>query len=216
MKLNSKTREGARGYSRQAGLLELNQDNLPLGQIGGTTKVGSPTTDQLQLGVEFPNVQSAIDDITTLYQVPINGVVMFADDATRTPAGISMIERLEISGETKKAGVVYVYGIPVAVNKGDNQDLITTNAFTILNKYKDAGIAIRKVEKVAGSNKQLDVTFNDTHHHENYIYRDNGISIIGSTTSVAVPGYGTWSKIGTQTLNFASADTTIHYYKRIS
>lgn len=215
MKLNSKSREGARGYSRQAGLLELNQDNLPMAQIGGTTKVGSPTTDQLQLGVSFPNVQSAIDDLTTLYQVPINGVVMFADD-TRTPEGINMIERLVFSGEAKSNSPVYVYGIPLAVTKGDNHELITTKAFTALNNYKAAGIAIKNVVKVSGSNSQLDVTFNDTHHHENYQFEDNGIKIVGSTTSVAVAGYGSWSKIGTQTINFTGADTTIHYYKRIS
>lgn len=214
MKLNSKTREGARGYSRQAGLLELSQANLPLAQIKGTTKFGSPTTDQLQLGVEFPNVQSAIDDIVQLYQTPINGVVIYSDD-TRTPDGVNMIERLVFSGAAT-ASPVYVYGIPVAVVVGDNQDSITTKALAVLNKYKDAGIAIKSVEKVSGVNSQLDVTFNDTHPHENYSYTGNGVSIQGSTTSVAVPGYGTWSKIGTQVLTFTGADTTLHYFKRLS
>ena len=214
MKLRSKTREGAKGYSRNAGILEITQANLPLAQIKGTTKIGSPTVDQLQLGVEFPNVQSAIDDIVQLYQTPVNGVVIYSDD-TKTPEGASMVERLVFTGEAK-ASPVYVYGIPVAVSVGDNQDSVTTKALAVLNKYKDAGIAIRNVEKVAGVNSQLDVTFTDTHPHENYSYSGGGITITGTTTSDAVPGYGTWSKIGTQVLTFTGADTTLHYYKRIA
>lgn len=214
MNFNSKTREGARGYSRQAGILELSQSNLPIAQIMGTTKVGSPTTDQLQLGVEFPNVQSAIDDIVTMYQVPINGVVAFTDD-TKTPEGSNMIERLVFSGSAT-ASPIYVYGIPVIVQKGDNNELVATKALATLNKYKDAGIAIKKAEKVSGTNNQLDVTFNDVHAHDNFTYRGNGISIVGSTTSEAIPGYGLWTKIGTQLLTFDSKNTTLHYYKRIS
>lgn len=211
----SKTREGAKVFSRRAGTEELSQDNFPLAQIGGTTKIGSPTVDQLQLGVEFPNVQSAIDDLVQLYQTPINGVVIYTDDI-KTPAGINMTERLVISGEATST-VTYVYGIPVPILVGDNHESVTTKALAVLNKYKDAGIAIRQVGKVAGSNSQLDVTFNDTNPHENYRYSNNGITIQGTTQSVAVPGYGTWSKIGEQDVTFTGGSTTkLYYHKRVA
>ena len=214
-KILSKTREGARAYSRRAGITELSQDNLPLAQIGGTMKIGSPTVDQLQLGIDFPNAQSAIEDLVHLYQTPINGVVIYTD-STKTPAGASMIERLVVSGESTST-VTYVYGIPVPVTVGENQDSVTAKILAVLNKYKTAGIAIRDVKLVSGSNSQLDVTFNDTNPHENYRYSNNGITIQGSTQSAAVPGYGTWSKIGEQDVSFTGVSTTkLYYYKRVA
>lgn len=214
MEIISKSRESARSYSRQAGVTQLSQDNLPLAQIGGTTKVGSPTVDQLQLGVDYPNVQSAVDDLTQLYQTPIDGVVTFTE-RTRTPDGINMIERLVVTGEATST-ITYVYGIPVPILVGDNQDSVTAKIITVLNKYKDAGIAFRKIEKPAGVNSQIDVTFTDTNPHENHRYSNNGITIQGSTIEHARPGYGTWSKVGEQKLTLNSVETTFYYYKRVS
>lgn len=213
MLLKSKTREAARNYSRQAGLHELNQANFPLAQIKGTSKIGSPTVDQLQLGVEFPNVQSAIDDLVQLYQTPVNGVIM-TDDASYNPSGTNMIERLTISG-VAKTSIVYVYGIPVAVGIGDNDVAVTVSVLNVLNKYKNAGIAIKNAVAVAGVNNQIDVTFMDTNPHENYNYSDSGISIRGATSTTAVPGYGSWRIIGTTTIKDTDNNNTVlTYHKR--
>lgn len=212
--LRSKTREGAFNYSRKASLIELNQANLPLGQIGGTTKVGSPTVDQLGLGFELASVQSAIDDVVNSYQVPVNGVVIL-NEPSQTPTGVHMIERLEINGVAQES-IVYVYGIPVKVEIEESNVAITTKVIATLNSYKDKGIAIRDVQAVAGVNNQVDVTFTDTNPHDNYFYDENGVVIAGSTSTAAVPGYGTWAKIGESeiTLTGSTAKTTLYYFKR--
>lgn len=213
--MKSKTREAARAYSRQASIHSISQANLPLAQISGTQKVGSVSVDQLGKGIDFPNVQSAIDDLTNLYQTPINGVVMYTDSA-KTPAGISMIERLTVSGESTGTSVE-VYGIKIAIGVGENQDLVTTKIIAELDKYKDKGIAFKSVTKTSGSNSKIDVQFLDTNPHDNFVFRGNGMTIVGTTETTAVPGYGTWSKIGEQDVKFGSeAATKLYYYKRIA
>lgn len=213
--MKTKTREASKAYSREAGLHSISQANLPVAQISGTQKVGSATVDQLGLGVSFPNVQSAIDDLTNLYQIPINGIVIYADSAKK-PEGVSMVEQLTVSGETTGT-TIEVYGIKIKVGLKENQDAVTTKIITELNKYKDKKIAFKRVEKTAGSNFKIDVEFLDTNPHEPYEFRGNGITFLGSVTTPAVPGYGTWTKIGEQDVTFSGqAATKLYYHKRVA
>ena len=215
MKFNSKTREGAKSFSRQASAVEISQDNLPLAQIGGTQKVGSVTVDQLGMGVEFPTVQSAIDDIVNLYQTPINGVVTYASD-TVTPQGVNMTERLLFSGVPLN-GVIEVYGLQVPIKSTDSISVIVDNVYKLLTSYKDKGVAFKDIVKTVGVSNQLDVTFIDTNKHNNYVYQGSGLTVTGTTSTNAVAGYGTWTNIGTSNITDSTgASTTLHYYKRIS
>lgn len=50
--------------------------------IGGKRTIGGANVDQLRKGVDYPNVQSAIDDLYSLsQQIPINGVIMMTEDS---------------------------------------------------------------------------------------------------------------------------------------
>ena len=218
----SKTREGGRDYSRRAGFHELSLDNTPAGQIKGTTKIGAVSVDQLQLGVQFPNVQSAIDDIANLYQHPI-GAVVASDDQNIDFSGVNMVERLTVSGTVTggPAGsdtFVEVYGIPVKVQVGQNDVAVTIEVLKVLNTYKTNGIAIKDVIATSGVNNAADVTFLDTKPHKNYLYNKNGISIIGQTSTAAIPGYGTWAKIGSADIDGVTGGTKVklHYFKRVA
>lgn len=213
MNFISKTREGAKVFSRQSGTHELDQTNLPGAMLSSTSKMGTASVDQLQLGVDYPNTQSAIDDLVNAYQVPINCVVTFADSLT-TPGGDSMEEELVFTGEATGT-LIHVYGVPVQVDIGDNAVAVSTKALAVLNKYKDAKIAIKTAVAVPGFNDKLKVSFLDTNPHANYNYSSAGITIAGLTTTPAKPGYGSWTKIGTGIIKDGSgADVTLHYYKR--
>lgn len=210
----SKTREGAKVFSRQAKALELDQHDLYEGQIKGVAKIGSPTVDSLQLGVEFPNVQSAIEDIANSYQVPISGVSFFMND--QPPGGTQMVERITVIG-TAAETFVEIYGIKVKVNIGDNQNNITTAIKAKLDEYKANKIAISDVTAVSGAGNQLDVKFIDTNNHVNYQYLRSDVKITGATSTRAVPGYGTWTKLGHTNITDTEGGTTqVFAYRRIS
>lgn len=218
----SKTREGGRDYSRRAGLHELSLDNIPAGQILGIGQIGGATVDQLQQGIKFPNVQSAIDDLANMYQVPV-GMVVSSDNASISLAGVNMVERLTITGVVTGGPqgsdtFIEVYGIPVKVQVGQNDVAVTVEVLKVLNTYKTNGIAIKDVKATSGVNTSIDVTFLDTKPHKNYLYNKNGISVIGETSTAAVPGYGSWAKVGTMQIDGVSAGSKLmlHYFKRIS
>lgn len=211
---NSRTRDGSKVFSREAGTIAFNQQNVASPLVGGSERIGGVTVDQLQLGADYPNVQSAIDGVINLYQVPVNGVVAYTDQS-QTPAGVQMTEELTITG-TASDTVALVYGIPVALVIGDNDATITDKVIAVLDKYKANGIAFKSVSKVSGSNNKISVTFLDTNPHPNYFYQNVNLIIQGITTTQAVPGYGSWSFIGTSTITNpgGSGTTTLYHHRR--
>jgi hypothetical protein len=220
---NSKTREGSKVFSRQAGAIELDQDNLPIGTQTGTNKIGAVTVDQLELGVGFPNVQSAINDLANLYQIPIGAVYTVVEDtsiADQTPKGVSMTERLTVVGTaTADSKVISVYGIPVILEVGDNRAQISTKIVQTLTPYKNKNIAFNSVSLVSGQDNQIEVVFIDTNTHNNFNAIYDGITITGETITTAKQGYGTWTYIGESPIAEPFPIETaikLKYYKRIA
>lgn len=206
---DSKTRAGSKNISRLAGSTEIDQTNL-------MNKFGGVSPDQLTHGVGFPNVQLALEDIVNSYQVRVGGIVMFDNAQSIDPNGVSMTERLTISGMSGDT-IIEVYGIPVAVNVGDNETAMATKVIAALDKYVTAGIGFKSVALVNGTTNQIDVTFIDTNPHPNYFYQLNTVTISGSTTTPALPGYGSWVKIGQTTTTMSGlGTTTIDYWRRNS
>lgn len=209
----SKTREGSKCYSREAALLEVSQDNFPLGQVGDKVKIGSLGVDQLKKYSQFPNIQSALDDIVNLYQVPIGGVVILKD-ITATPSGIKMQEELTFDGSAT-GGEIECYGLRIKVNAGDNKTTVRTKVFNFLNtNFTNETVAFDEVKEEGDS--KLRVTFIDTNPHDNYSYSNNGITITGSTLTPAKPGYGSWSKIGESTMEnpTTAGEDKLYYWMR--
>lgn len=210
----SKTREGAKVFTRSAGASELSQDNFPVAQLAGTSKIGTPTVEQLQLGIDYPNVQSAIDDLVNIYQLPIDSIIS-TDSNVFTLEGVNMVEELTVTGQASST-LIEVYGVPVAVTIGDNEVAITNKILAKLNLYKDKNVAFKTVALKPGANNVLEVTFLDTNPHLNLNYTNIGLSIVGITTTPAKSGYGTWTKIGTSIIDglLAGSKITLHYFKR--
>lgn len=219
---NTKTREGAKLFSRKCGAIELDTANISKTTQSGMNPIGSPTVRQLELGVAFPNVQSAIEDLANNYQIPINGVMTIVGDDTvadQTPKWVPMTEQLIITGNaTELSKVIHVYGIPVILNVGDNKSAIAGKIVTTLTPYKLKNIAFESVSKASGYEDRIDVRFIDTNPHPNFNAEYDGITINGTTTTQAVSGYGTWTYLGQSpitTLAVAGA-INLKYYKRIA
>ena len=100
----SKTQSLSQNFSRWANFLKFatTKDNII---SGNTQPYGSPTIKQTQDGIFYPNVQSAIDDVASLYTLPINSVVINTDGIS--PAGKQQIDRYTFTG------VVAVNGLNV-------------------------------------------------------------------------------------------------------
>ncbi|MGL4522758.1 MAG: hypothetical protein ACRCWQ_09435 [Bacilli bacterium] len=219
-KIISKTREGSRSFSPQAVTHELDQSNLPDAFVSGKQKIGSVTVDELGVGINYPSVQSAISDITNMFQTRIGQVLVFDDASGIDPNGVSMTEQLTITCDSPAGGangkLVMVYGIPVAVDVGNNESAITTKIIAELQKYRDNNIAFKSIKATTGINNKIDVEFIDTVPHQNFMASTNGVNVIGTTQTSAVPGYGTWSKIAEQSIPGTTSGATVklNYYRR--
>lgn len=207
--IDSKTRAGSKTTSRLADSTEVKQTNFQ-------NKFGGVSPDQLVQGVGFSNLQSTLDDVVNCYQTRVGGIIMLDNAQSLDPNGVSMTERLTITGLSNDT-YIEVYGIPVAIDRYDNETATTNKIIAVLNKYVSNGIAFKAVQLVNGTTNQIDVTFIDTNPHENYFSELNGIMISGSTTTPALPGYGSWSIIGQSTVTMSGlGTTTIDYWRRNS
>lgn len=219
----SKTRESAKVFSREAGAISFDQTNISKTTIGGTDPIGSASIEQLELGVSFPNTQSAIADISNSFQHQINEVITVAElagTAAIAPGGVSMVMRLTIDGNSTNNGIIKVFGIPVPVTQNMNRAAITDKVIEELNKYKDDKIAFRSVSKLSGNDNKIDVTFIDTLEHQLIRIEDNGITITSEESTPARGGYGQWQYLGSNTIGTPAVSgapvTILKYYKRIA
>lgn len=189
-------------------------DNSQLPPIlGGLNAIGSETPESNLLGNKGSNVQSAVEDLAGISIALINEVRMFTEDAD--PNGISMIERLTISGSAD-THPLFVYGVPVAVKSTDTIEIITQNIFEKLLELKANTRMIKLVTKVSGQNNMIDVEFIDTKTRPNYNHALNTLIIKGSTIQEAIPGYGTWTRIGVIESTFNNTKIPVNLFKRIA
>lgn len=215
----SKTREGAKVPSREADFLQYTMGTKePI--IGGKRTIGDANIDQLSKGVDYPNVQSAIDDLYSwVQQIPINGVIMMAEDAP--PKAIQQVESITFGGMVQNPdpaitkATIHVYGFPFVF---DNTTNASTVCEAVYNKFNDFATHEKYFDSVArkGVNGDiLEVRFIDAVPHPATNETENGITKVGSIDVQAKSGYGDWVKLGSASLAVTPA-VTIYYFKRIA
>lgn len=212
----SKTREKARVVSRDASFIEYNQGSKdPL--IGNSRAIGGVNIDQSRKGVDYPNVQSAIDDLYTISQLRVGDVLVSTNPTA--PEAVGQIETLTFTGAVKNSAnpefqkaVVHVYGIPFVFNKDQTHlDVIGV----VLDKFTEMmnnNEIFSNVKRKGDENNELEVQFIDCIEHPATDTNENGIKITGTIDSPARAGYGTWSNMGSEE-KFGS---TLYYFKRIA
>lgn len=188
--------------------------------IGNNTPYGSATIEQLKHGVEYPNVQSAIDDVYTLSVLPINTVII--NDDGISPAGLSQTDTFVFSGivkdEMKPTGdksIFDFYGIPVEVLVGDTAEEVASKTKFQIETYISKNIGFSVVQSGA-SLDILQITYSDYKNHNLKPFTSKNIGVVPSISSPAKHGYGTWTRLGTEskTLSGGTGAITLYYFKR--
>lgn len=212
----SKTREKAGIFSRDSAFIEYDMGSKdPI--IGNQRPIGGVNIDQRRKGVDYPNVQSALDDLYTLSMIRVGDVLVSTNSTPPNPNG--QIETLTFTGTVKNSkdeslpkAIVHVYGIPFVLDKGKTHIDLTkavTEKFTEMMKRNEM---FSNVRVYGSTNNQLEIKFLDTITHPEETVTENGITISRSITSPAQTGYGAWSLLGTET----KFNTTLYYFKRIA
>ncbi|UYD57402.1 baseplate wedge protein [Aeromonas phage B614] len=217
----TKTRGGASNTSRLATHIEYK--TRPGTDVTGVRNIGGPTVESMMDGVEYANIQSAIDELQTLTSFPINGI--YVSDAKQSPEGVRQAETLTFSGvvvdtESGKA-VVKVYGVPFIVDAGTNADVVCNQVLAKFEEMRDANILFASVNRVAGTTTPIiEIQFIDTATHVNIENFDSyGITVAREVTVPGVPGFGVWDYLGEESKTLAGGSLTgptqLYYFKRI-
>lgn len=210
----TKAKSASKNWSRDSNRLEFDTSRLQQSEVNGVQPIGAPSIEQSEKGFFQSSVQGAIEDIAQLYKHKVNDILIRESEAN--PEGVSMIERLNITG-TATDEPVYVYGFPIKLNPGDNRATITQRIFDVLQIEQGEGRYFKMVNKVSGVENELDVQFLDTRPHDNFNEVYDQVTISGTTQQEAVPGYGTWTRIGEQEIDNGSGQKTkMVYFKRIA
>lgn len=207
--------------SRQAAFLqyETAADSI---DVMNTQPIGSNTISQKYQGVDYPNVQSAIEDIRGFAILPIGSIVI--NDTGTSPEGIQQIDDWTFTGEVavegKVAGddvLVDVYGFMIPAKVGDTDTEFAAKVKTVLEDAITAGEIISSVEVSSSAGNILNVKYIDNQEHILPAYSSCGVSISASIQSPSKVGYGAWDLIGRQSLTFdgATSPTVLQYFKRM-
>lgn len=190
--------------------------------VGNTQPYGSPTIDEIKLGVTYPNVHSAINDMAALFEQPINSVHICTDGVS--PAGVQQTTSFKFTGTVTVTGkasgtdVIFdFFGFPVKVKVGDTGEIVSQKTKLVLDLAVSSGLAINEV--VFGSTfDTLQVKFNDCQPHVLSPEVNLGITVTPTIISPARPGYGVWIRLGTETktLDGGSGSVVLHYFRRDS
>lgn len=217
----SKTLEGAHNTSRRATHIEY--QTKPGTQIMGVRNIGGPTVESFIDGVDYPNVQSAIDDLQTLTMLPINAI--YVSDVQTSPEGVRQAEMLTFSGSVLPSefnkSVIYVYGIPFIVDAGTNADAVCDIVLAKFEEMRDADILFYSVQRQTGTTTPiLEIQFIDSADHGNIENFSNwGIVVQREITVPGKPGYGNWEYMGKEGKTLTGGSVTdpfeLYYFKRI-
>lgn len=188
--------------------------------VGNNQPIGSPTIDQTKQGTKTPNVQDAINDLASLTILPLNTVVINDDGVS--PQGVSQIDEFKFIGSIKDPSKqtgdevkFNFYGFMVPVKVGDNGEEVAAKIKLTLDLAKSAGLVFSAVE-YAATLDILQLKYNDVQSHDLDDLIQYTMRVVQNTVSPARNGYGTWTRIGTQTLTLdgATKPTTLYYFKR--
>lgn len=209
----------ATNYSRDSAFHEF---ALKAGSIdvGNTQPYGSPTISETAKGVQYPNVQAAIDDLAAMFTVAPGGVHISEDGIN--PAGSSQVDDFKFVGQIQEAGKLAgdpinfdFYGFPTVVAVGDTGEEVAAKVKLQLELAASNNHVINSVS-FGATLDILQIKYNDYQTHVLPKRSYKNVTITQTTVSPAKPGYGVWTRIGTQTLTLdgATAPTTLYYFKR--
>ncbi|ULA52399.1 baseplate wedge subunit and tail pin [Enterobacter phage vB-EclM_KMB19] len=214
--------------SSKAGLKSRNADFLQYEiapdsiDVMNTQPIGSNTISQKYKGVDFPNVQSAIEDVRGFAILPIGTIVI--NDTGVSPEGIQQIDDWTFTGTVAVDGksegesvLVDVYGFMVPALIGDTDTEFAAKVKLVLEDAITAGDVISSVEVSTSAGNILNVKYIDNQEHILPSYSSCGVSISASIQSPSKVGYGSWDLIGRQSLTFdgATSPTVLQYFKRM-
>ncbi|QPI17858.1 baseplate wedge subunit tail pin [Pectobacterium phage POP12] len=215
----SKTREGAKVPSREANYLQFNPDNK-LPDIGGKRAIGGVNVDQTRLGVLYPNIQSAIDDLySQIHQVPVNAVISLTVD--QPPVAVQQVESITFSGSVSSTEfeatkeVIHVYGYPFMFPLNTNASTICETVYNFFNTLVASEQVFDFVARKGANGDILEVRFIDCLPHERTDSTEHGVTMSGNIDVQAQSGYGTWSKLGTTDLA-VTPPVPLYHFKRIA
>lgn len=208
--------------SRLADFLEFTVDTGNY-DVMNKQPYGSVTITQLAKGVDYANVQSAIEDIRGFSIHPINTVIINTDGVS--PDGVSQSDQWEFSGlvedDNLAAGadvIILVYGFPVTVKVGNTAEEVANKVRLVLEDAVTADFVISKANVSATAGNILDVTYIDSQQHNLKPFITKGITVTPSLISPNKTGYGSWTRIGTktETLDGMAQPLLLHYFKRLA
>lgn len=214
----SNTTTLSQNISRWASKLKFNVGKNIL--VGDTQPYGSLTIDQTKDGVDYPNIQSAIDDLASLTILPIDSVLVNTNGIS--PAGVQQTDEYTFTGvvgvEGKSTGDVVkfnCFGFCTNVLIGDSADQVAGKVKTTLQLSAQNQVVFNTITTGSQLNI-LQCKYNDVQSHDLIGYVDVGIKIDVSIMSPAKQGYGVWTRIGTQTITLdgSTAPVTLYYFKR--
>ncbi|QFR56114.1 baseplate tail fiber connector protein [Serratia phage Muldoon] len=206
---NSSTRSAARVTSRNATAIKYVPNGIP--DIGGKRSVGQSNVRNTSEGVFYPNVQAAIDD---LYGIATGSIGDGKITWQELPlAGNSQTQRLKFDGEARSDDgsdvLINVFGFPFVLKAGTKAVDIADIVSKEFTKYKNNSEYFNTVN-VIGDGTTLEIQFTDNIQHEAFMFNQHGVTITGTITDNANPGYGDWELVGQE----AKFGRTLYYYRR--
>jgi hypothetical protein len=215
----SKNQTLSQNFTRDANHHEFTVDQNSI-IVANTQPYGAVAIEQVAKGVNYPNVQSAIDDMAALFILPVNTILTTSDGIS--PAGVSQIDQFKFTGTVRADGkttgqktIINFYGFYTEVTIGDTAEEAASKIKFTLEQAAQKGIAIAEVTTGVTLNI-LQLRYSDFKTHNLKPYSDQGITITPTTVTPAKAGYGMWTKIGTETrtLDAATGPVTFYYFRR--
>lgn len=205
--------------SRQADYLQFNTTTN--NDVMGKQPYGSLTITQLVNGIEYPNVQSAINDVRNFSIRPVNAIEINTDGIS--PEGISQTDMWSLSGTVTRADgltddcIISLFGFDVGVSVGDTAEEVTAKAKLVLQNAVTNNFVLNVVND-GPSGHELEVTYIDNQQHSLKSKTQFGITMTSTNLTPGKEGYGAWTRIGTksETLDGSASPVLLHFFKRIA
>lgn len=209
----------SRNYSREASHHEFKAEQGSI-IIGNNQPYGKANINQTAKGVDYPNTQAAIDDLASMFTLPVNSVVINTDGVN--PQGVAQIDQFTFTGTATDADrangdlvLFNFYGTMVEIAIGDTNEEIA-NKVRFALELKAANADVYSIISQGATQDIIQVVYVDVQPHVLEPISNFGVKVEQVKVSPAKPGYGVWSQIGTQTLTLdgATSPTTFYYFKR--
>lgn len=215
-------------YSNTADAIEYRTDSKVIA-LANKNPVGALTLDQMARGFTSSNVQSAIDDLSSMCFMDVGGVQI--NTTGISPAGVQQTTRATFSGTvsiedplsdvsatSSSTRIINILGVNITLDQGETADHVATKFADALQIYSQNGIAVDTVQQNTTTPTIVDFRHLDYYNHYFDSIYINGITISFTILSPAKYGYGDWFKIGQEDKTFGDASSTVsfHYYQRLS